>query len=145
MHEVLAQTAHRSDLSRAVRGHAYRRHIPKAEAEALLHSLESAFDAPEIKEHVQRWFTGFNRVFTERTLSDAAGARRPDRVVFLADGSVEVVDYKFGTLTRDESGCAVTEPSTAVSSSATAPVSSRRAMRELEPSSGILLKKKSLK
>ena len=110
MHEVLAQTAHRSDLSRAVRGRAYRRHIPKAEAEALLHSLESAFDAPEIKEHVQRWFTGFDRVFTERTLSDAAGARRPDRVVFLADGSVEVVDYKFGTLTRDESGCAVTEP-----------------------------------
>lgn len=51
---------------------------------------------------VARWFDGFERVVAERSILWVDSAkneqmrRRPDRIVWLADGSVEIVDYKTG-------------------------------------------------
>ena len=45
---------------------------------------------------VSKWFRDYSRVVTERSVTDAQGVYRPDRVVWLPDGSVHVVDYKFG-------------------------------------------------
>lgn len=46
---------------------------------------------------VERWFAGFSRVLCEREIVSASGkTMRPDRVVWLGDGTVEVIDYKTG-------------------------------------------------
>ena len=56
--------------------------------------LKQAIEHPE----VSRWFRGFKRVVTERDLWDKQRGRhyRPDRVVWTADGHIDVVDFKFG-------------------------------------------------
>ena len=61
---------------------------------------------------VRRWFEGYRKLLRERTLAIRYEERdrttgektgeevirhyRPDRVVWTADGAIEVVDYKFG-------------------------------------------------
>lgn len=46
---------------------------------------------------VRRWFGGGAKVITERPLlRENIGLKRPDRVMFWPDGSVDVIDYKFG-------------------------------------------------
>ena len=46
---------------------------------------------------VRPWFEGFRRVIMERPITaGGTSVRRPDRVVWTADGSIAVVDYKFG-------------------------------------------------
>ena len=48
---------------------------------------------------VRRWFGGGAKVITERPLlRENIGLKRPDRVMFWPDGSVDVIDYKFGAL-----------------------------------------------
>lgn len=56
--------------------------------------LKQAIEHPD----VSRWFKGFKRVVTERDLWDSKNRRhyRPDRVVWTADGHIDVVDFKFG-------------------------------------------------
>lgn len=46
----------------------------------------------------QRWFDGSGRVLNEQAIIGGGlpTSRRPDRIVLYPDGSVEVVDYKFG-------------------------------------------------
>lgn len=92
MHNVLAGVRHRSDLPHALRRLAYRRHIPADEQADALATLSQALDDPR----VAPWFDGFTRVVSERPASTAPGVRRPDRVVWHPDGSVSVIDYKFG-------------------------------------------------
>lgn len=60
------------------------------------------------REDVSRWFVGFKRLISERTIAVSETKkrrdgstytvlnRRPDRVVVLSDGTVEIIDYKFG-------------------------------------------------
>ena len=52
--------------------------------------------------NVQRWFGGSaTRVICERpVLHRGLGLKRPDRIMFFEDGSVEIVDYKFGQRTE---------------------------------------------
>ena len=92
LHEVLSRVAHASDLDRALSGVAYRYRISPEEREECRVILERAL--ADVR--VSKWFRDYSRVVTERSVTDAQGVYRPDRVVWLPDGSVHVVDYKFG-------------------------------------------------
>jgi len=92
LHEVLSRVAVPSDLDRALRGVAYHYRISEREREDCRGILERAL----ADGRVRPWFEGYSKIVTERSVTDAKGVYRPDRVVWLPDGSVHVVDYKFG-------------------------------------------------
>lgn len=98
MHEILSNTRRYDDLSQAV----------------ALVAAASNYDASEVKEagtflaealnlsrdNLARWFRDYERVLCEQSIYINTGTslpatRRPDRIVFLPDGTVEVVDFKF--------------------------------------------------
>ena len=43
----------------------------------------------------RNWFDGYERVLTERPVTENFDTRRPDRVVWTPDGHIDVIDYKF--------------------------------------------------
>lgn len=92
LHDVLSRVRTPGDLHRALAGAAYRYRITAGEREMCREILEKALG----DSRVERWFSGYTRMLTERPVADAAGVRRPDRVVWLPDGEVHVIDYKFG-------------------------------------------------
>lgn len=96
LHDVLSEVSTRADLPRAVRRMTARGVVPAAMAAEVEALLEQALSHPE----VTPWFEGFRRVITERTIAAGCGSdadnRRPDRVVWTADGHIDVIDYKTG-------------------------------------------------
>ncbi len=92
LHDVLSNVRKFSDLDRALAGSAYRYRISAAEREECRAILETAL----ADSRVAGWFGGYLRMMTERPVVDASGIRRPDRVVWMPDGEVHVIDYKFG-------------------------------------------------
>lgn len=93
LHDVLARVRHPEDLKSAVRYCSYRGRLPREEAEEVCSYLAEAIG----RDDVIRWFKGFRRVLCERPLVLADGnVCRPDRVVWTADGHIDVIDYKFG-------------------------------------------------
>ncbi len=71
-------------------------------SEGSLTSEEAAEHAAKLTKMImshglERWFEGYQKVMCERQMIDADGnEHRPDRVVWLPDESVEVIDYKTG-------------------------------------------------
>lgn len=93
LHDVLSRVRHRRDLPLAMRRRAYRTGLNGSEEAAALETLTAAIDDPR----AARWFDGYSRVVNERTIMLPDGSRyRPDRVVWTDDGTIEVIDYKFG-------------------------------------------------
>lgn len=92
LHDVLAHVSTPADLPLAMERAAYRRALPPEYWHPLLQRLNAALK----DQRVRPWFEGYQRILTERPLTAADGLRRPDRVVFHPDGSISVVDYKFG-------------------------------------------------
>lgn len=93
LHDVLSRVRHRRDLPLAMRRRAYRTGMTSDEETAALETLTAALDDPR----AARWFDGYTRVVNERTIMLPDGRHyRPDRVVWTADGTIEVIDYKFG-------------------------------------------------
>ncbi|MEF2644371.1 MAG: 3'-5' exonuclease, partial [Paramuribaculum sp.] len=93
LHDVLSRVRHPEELESAVRYCSYRGRLPREAADEVC-----AYLSRELKrDDVAGWFNGYRRVICERTLVLANGdVCRPDRVVWRADGHVDVVDYKFG-------------------------------------------------
>lgn len=96
LHDALAHVRSASDLPRAMERAAYRRALPPAYWQPLLRQLAAALADPRVRP----WFEGFDRLLNERPLTAPSGLRRPDRVVFHPDGSISVIDYKFGSPTE---------------------------------------------
>lgn len=93
LHDVLSRVRHRRDLPLALRRRAYRTGLSGDEETAALETLSAAIDDPK----AARWFDRYSRVVNERTIMLPDGSHyRPDRVVWTDDGTIEVVDYKFG-------------------------------------------------
>lgn len=92
LHNVLSRVTHIDDLPRAMHATAYRARLSQAEEEAQLQILQKALADPR----VQPWFGDCVRVVNERPASTTGGVRRPDRIVWLPDGRICVIDYKFG-------------------------------------------------
>lgn len=93
LHDVLSRVRHRRDLPLAMRRRAYRIGLTGDEETAALETLTAALNDPR----AARWFEGYSRVVNERTIMLPDGSHyRPDRVVWTDDGTIEVIDYKFG-------------------------------------------------
>lgn len=93
LHNLLAMVKDTSTVATAVE-RAVRKH------------LISRSQAPEVNALVlervthpstAHWFAGYKRLLRERTITDSKGNHfRADRVVWTADGHIDIIDYKFG-------------------------------------------------
>ncbi|MDE6463474.1 MAG: UvrD-helicase domain-containing protein [Muribaculaceae bacterium] len=100
MHAILASMDTADDLDAAIERRAVRGSISADEAAGYRSELMQAFR--EGGEKVASWFSPEAEVYAERSIysPDIDETFRPDRVVRLADGSIEVIDYKFTTEPR---------------------------------------------
>lgn len=100
LHSILAQMYTLNDIDSAIEYH--RRDIADSELAVYRHELECAFRNGGAM--VARWFSPDNRrVLNEQSIYCATdnSNRRADRIIWTADGIVEVVDYKFTSTERD--------------------------------------------
>lgn len=95
LHDVLSRIDSVDDIGRAVGEYGALMGFTSAEKEELLQTVKGMFAHDD--GHLRRWFTDNERVLNEQAIYDSRWdkKRRIDRLVFLPDGSVEVVDYKF--------------------------------------------------
>lgn len=98
-HDVLAHVRNLSDVAKAVRRCVSRGLVPRDEAPEIEAELTGLLS----REDVAPWFADYKKVLIERPVSTGRPAthgnfehRRPDRVVWTADGHVDVIDYKTG-------------------------------------------------
>ena len=94
LHNVLGSVRRINDLRLAVDRWGYRARLSKEEKDEAYSYLYNAIS----NENVSKWFEGFDKVVAERpiTLQHKEAVYRPDRVVWTAEGTVDVIDYKFG-------------------------------------------------
>ncbi|MDE6345070.1 MAG: UvrD-helicase domain-containing protein [Muribaculaceae bacterium] len=92
LHRVLSKVRRRADLPRALRRAAARARLTQKQTEECESLLTHAVNDPQ----VSRWFEGYARLYREQSIANRGIDRRPDRIVVLDDGSVEIIDYKFG-------------------------------------------------
>lgn len=93
LHNVLSRVGESSQLLHAVMSCVHSGLIPHDEASAIKDYLQQQLARPD----VAQWFSGYRRALTERSILIGRDTRiRPDRVVWTADGNVDVIDYKFG-------------------------------------------------
>lgn len=97
LHMALASVHRRSDIPVAARRMAARGLIPRDRLDTVIASLMQA----TADERVRPWFEDYDYIANEHTIHDPSadeGDRdhRPDRIVIQTDGSIDVVDYKFG-------------------------------------------------
>lgn len=92
LHHVLSHVRHRNDLDLALRRAAYRARLSSAQTAWCAEILQKAIHQPE----AGLWFDNYTRILNERTIVSDGIDRRPDRIVWTADGTIDVVDYKFG-------------------------------------------------
>lgn len=97
LHSIMADIACLSDLDDALDRAAVRLSLDQATADEYTGIIRRAFDSAEA--HVARWFAEDAETLREQSIYVPEGdmTKRPDRIVFGSDGSVEVVDYKFTT------------------------------------------------
>lgn len=99
MHSVMSKVRNADDLEYACRLRAEQTGLTKELASERTEILRKALT----DKRVVHWFNGFTRVVSERPLViDSRHSIRPDRVVWTADGHIDVVDYKFGELHNDK-------------------------------------------
>ncbi len=94
LHSVLSRVRQKSDLRRALDRAAHRYRLKKHQKEIAWQILHDALDDPR----VTQWFDNCQRIINERPLTTPQAIRRPDRIVWKADGSIDVIDYKFGNV-----------------------------------------------
>ena len=92
LHRVLSRVRRRADLPGALRRAAVRARLTSSQTAECLRLLTDAVNDPQ----VERWFEGYSRLYREQSIANSGIDRRPDRIVVLDDGSVEIIDYKFG-------------------------------------------------
>lgn len=92
LHRVLGKVRHAADLPRALRRAAIRSRLTPAQTAECEEVLTRAVNDPQVR----RWFEGYSRLYREQSIATRGTDRRPDRIVVLDDGTVEIIDYKFG-------------------------------------------------
>ncbi len=93
MHDILGDVKHRKDIPTAVRRHAYRLNISENETNDIIEYLHRVTSRNE----VEQWFENYRRIIREQAIVLPSGeSYRPDRIVWTANGTVDVIDYKFG-------------------------------------------------
>ena len=96
LHSIMSGVRNRSDVERAVRRRAARGFIDDDEIDGYIAELSEALS----DERVDEWFEGYRRLLRESTIAvptgDGVRNYRPDRVVWTSQGTIDVIDYKFG-------------------------------------------------
>lgn len=92
LHSVMSRLRHPDRLDTVLRRAIYRSHLDDRQAQWCRQILGRALADPR----VQHWFTGYRKIKTECTIINRSKPRRPDRIVWTADGHIDIVDYKFG-------------------------------------------------
>ena len=93
LHGILARIDTAEDLPAAVAAAVQDGELPAREQEATLTFLQERLHSVEEK----AWFAPENVVWKEAAILGPDGLEyRPDRVICKPDGSIEVIDYKFG-------------------------------------------------
>ena len=94
LHNILGSVRRVKDLRLAVNRWGYRAKLTQSELDEAFSYLHKAIT----DEAVLQWFEGFEKVVAERpiVLKNKEAVYRPDRVVWTAEGTVDVIDYKFG-------------------------------------------------
>jgi len=95
LHDIMAQITDIASIDAAVLEVARRNRLSAAETEATARFVRSIIidGTPQVR----RWFEGYDRILVEQPIYDPAtdDTRRPDRIIFYPDGTVEIVDFKF--------------------------------------------------
>ena len=99
LHKVMDQVRRRDDLLLALKRQGYRENISQEGLDEIYKKLSDAIN----DKRADIWFDGFKRVITERPIGMGNGYKttRPDRVVWTSQGTVDVVDYKFGKVDKE--------------------------------------------
>ena len=94
LHNVMSRVRTPDDLKLALDRVAYRARLEAKEKEEALEILSKAI----VDDRVSLWFNNYEKVLLEQsiTLKNAEGTYRPDRVVWTSQGTIDVIDYKFG-------------------------------------------------
>lgn len=92
MHRILSRVRHLDDLDLQIRRAAARTSLTAAQLADCRSILVNALADPR----VAPWFEGYVRVVCERPIVASGSVYRPDRVVWTADGSIDIIDFKFG-------------------------------------------------
>lgn len=95
LHNIMADIEHLDDITHAISRAAQRLDLSEEDSQTYHQLITQAFE--QAKEHTLRWFATDCRILKEQSIYLPEGdmTLRPDRIVFLPDGSVEIVDYKF--------------------------------------------------
>lgn len=95
LHDVLSRIDTMADVDRAVEAYSALQGFTSAEKEELRRTMHEMFGSADPR--LQRWFADNERALNEQAVYDPRWdkMKRIDRLVFMPDGSVEVVDYKF--------------------------------------------------
>lgn len=96
LHSVLGQVRRLSDLPKALARQGHRFRLSAEQLQMSRDILDKALADPRVRP----WFEGFASVANERSIAGGETLRRPDRIVWMPDGSVAVIDYKFGAADR---------------------------------------------
>lgn len=100
MHEIMANIVEPSDFDRAVAMVAAKWRLSAAD----INDCKSVISDFLADIRVANWFGGFKKVLVEAPIyiPNADAVRRPDRIIIQNDGSVDVIDYKFGISDHSE-------------------------------------------
>ncbi len=95
LHDVLSRIDTIDDTERAVTSYSAQNGFTAEEKERLLATMREMLDLTD--ERLRRWFADNLRAANEQAIyvKEWDKMKRIDRLVFLPDGSLEVVDYKF--------------------------------------------------
>jgi ATP-dependent exoDNAse (exonuclease V) beta subunit len=94
LHRILSDVLVPEDVPKAVEAAVRRGELPSALREETLSLLQERLSAVENR----GWFAPGARVRSENAiLSPDGGEYRPDRVILFPDGSVDIIDFKFGS------------------------------------------------
>lgn len=97
LHSVMNDIRHRDDVEKAVRRRAMKGFIDASEVNDIICQLKKALE----DDRVDKWFEGYTRLICERPMIARSKEKgichyRPDRIVWTADGGIDVIDFKFG-------------------------------------------------
>ncbi len=95
LHDIMASVTDIESIDRAVTDVCRRNRLSSADTESTAAFVHSIIDGGTPQ--VVSWFRGYDRILVEQPIYDPEtdDTRRPDRIVFLPDGTIEIVDFKF--------------------------------------------------
>lgn len=92
LHSILRRIRHLDDLPLQLRRSCYRAHLNPEQTRYCTEVLTEALSDP----CARLWFEDYSKAICERPWINPQNIVRPDRIVWTADGHVDVVDFKFG-------------------------------------------------